>query len=280
VTEVHRGREGFGNRLRALRLDAGLTGRGLADRLGWAASKVSRLEHGRQTASADDIAAWVMACGGAAEIQDDLLADLRSLRVQYATWRRQFRPGLAGRQRVGVALQAASTRVRAFEPAMVPGMLQTPDYARHIFVDNAAFHGGPQDIDAAVRARMQRQEYLYDPGKHFRFLVTEAALRYLVCPPATLRAQLDRLVVLSGLDTVELAVLPFEARLPKSPGYNFWIHDNRLVLVETVTAELSLRDPEDIELYARLFELFWDVSARGDDAIALITTLVQQLRSI
>ena len=87
-------------------------------------------------------------------------------------------------------------------------------------------------------------------------------------------------MVLSGLDTVEFAVLPFEARLPKSPGYNFWIHDNRLVLVETVTAELSLRDPEDIELYARLFELFWDVSARGDDAIALVTKLIQQLRSI
>lgn len=65
MTESHRGREGFGNRLRALRLDAGLTGKELADRLGWAASKVSRLEHGRQTASADDVGAWVMACGGA-----------------------------------------------------------------------------------------------------------------------------------------------------------------------------------------------------------------------
>ncbi len=52
------------------------------------------------------------------------------------------------------------------------------------------------------------------------------------------------------------------------------------MLVETLSAELSLRDPGDIELYARLFELFWDVSARGDDAIALITKLVQQLRSI
>ncbi len=280
MTESHRGREGFGNRLRALRLDAGLAGKELADHLGWAASKVSRLEHGRQTASADDIGAWVMACGGAPETQDDLLADLRSLRVEYATWRRQFRTGFAGRQRAGVALQAASTRVRAFEPAMVPGMLQTPDYARHLFVNNATFHGGAPDVDAAVRARMQRQEFLYDPGKQFRFLVTEAALRYLVCPPATLRAQLDRLVVVSGLDTVELAVLPFEVRLPKSPGDNFWIHDDRLVLVETLTAELSLRDPEDIELYARLFEQFWDVSARGDDAIALITTLVQQLRSI
>lgn len=280
MTESHRGREGFGNRLRALRLDAGLTGKELADRLGWAASKVSRLEHGRQTASADDLAAWVMACGAGPEVQDDLLADLRSLRVEYATWRRQFRTGFVGRQRAGIALQAGTTRVRAFEPAMVPGMLQTPDYARHGFVNNAAFHGVAPDIEAAVQARIKRQEFLYDPEKHFRFLVTEAALRYLVCPPATLRAQLDRLVVLSGLDTVELAVLPFEARLPKSPGYNFWIHDDRLVLVETVSAELSLRDPEDIELYARLFELFWEVALRDDDAIALITKLVQQLRSV
>jgi len=102
----------------------------------------------------------------------------------------------------------------------------------------------------------------------------------LVCPPVTLRAQLDRLVVLSRLDTVELAVLPFDARLPLSPGHSFWIYDDRLVLVETLTTELSLRDPEDIELYARLFELFWDVSRRGDDAIVLITELLQQLRSI
>lgn len=280
MTESHRGREGFGNRLRALRLDAGLTGKELADQLGWAASKVSRLEHGRQTASADDVAAWVMACGAGPDVQDDLLADLRSLRVQYAAWRRQLRTGFAGRQRVAIALEAATSMLRVYEPASVPGLLQTPDYARHVFINNAAFRDGASDIDAAVQAWMKRQEFLYDRGKRFRFLVTEAALLYLVCPPATLRAQLDRLVVLSGLDTVELAVLPFEARLPKSPGHNFWIFDDRLVLVGTVSAELSLRDPEDIELYTRLFELFWDVSARGDDAIALITKLVQQLRSI
>lgn len=279
MTESHRGREGFGNRLRGLRLDAGLTGKELAHRLGWAASKVSRLEHGHQTASADDLAAFVMACGAGPEAQDDLLADLRSLRVEYAAWRRQFRTGFAGRQRASIPLQAATTRLRAYEPAMVPGLLQTPDYARHVFINIAALRGGAPDIDAAVQARMKRQEFLYDPDKHFRFLVTEAALRYLVCPPATLRAQLDRLVVLSGLDNVELAVLPFTARLPKSPGHSFWIHDDRLVLVETVSAELSLRDPEDIELYARLFELFWEVAARGDDAIALIAALVQQGRA-
>lgn len=221
-----------------------------------------------------------MACGAGPDVQDDLLADLRSLRVEYASWRRQFRTGFAGRQRVSIALQAASASVRGFELAIVPGMLQTPDYARHVFANIAAFRRDAYDIDAAVRARMQRQQFLYDPDKRFRFLVTEAALRYLVCPQATLRAQLDRLVVLSGLDTVELAVLPFEARLPLSSGHNFWIHDDRLVLVETVSAELSLRDPEDIELYARLFELFWEVSVRGDDVITLITKLVQILRSV
>lgn len=279
MTDGHRAREGFGQRLRALRLDAGLAGKELAERLGWAASKVSRLEHGRQTASADDVGAWVMACGAGTGVQDDLLADLRTLRVEYASWRRQFRTGFTGRQRAGIPLLAATTVLRAYEPAIVPGPLQTPDYARHVITNNAAFEGGPWDIDAAVQARMRGQDLLYEPAKRFRFLVTEAALRYLVCPPVTLRAQLDRLVVAAGLGTVELAVLPFTARLPQSPRHNFWIFDERLVLVETLSAELSLRDPEDVELYARLFERFWELALHGDEVVALITDLARSLRS-
>jgi hypothetical protein len=111
------------------------------------------------------VAAWVMACGAGPDVQDDLLADLRSVRVEYAAWRRQFRTGFAGRQRVAIALEAATTMLRVYEPAIVPGLLQTPDYARHVFINNAAFRDGASDIDAAVQVRMKRQESLSDRGK-------------------------------------------------------------------------------------------------------------------
>jgi transcriptional regulator with XRE-family HTH domain len=93
LTDSHTGRTAFGGRLRALRLDAELSGKELAGRLGWPASKVSRLEHGRQTTSADDVARWTEAVGCPGEIRAALLADLRSMRVEYATWRRP--PGSA-----------------------------------------------------------------------------------------------------------------------------------------------------------------------------------------
>ena len=65
----------------------------------------------------------MMACGVGPEVQDGLLADLRSLRVEYATWRRQFRTGFAGRQRAGVTLSAATVSLRAFESEIVQGLL-------------------------------------------------------------------------------------------------------------------------------------------------------------
>ena len=82
--------------------------------------------------------------------------------------------------------------------------------------------------------------------------MTEAALRYLLCPPEVLRGQLDRLLAIAGMPNVELAVLPFSKQLPYPALHGFWLYDNRLVLVDTNTAELSLRDADDVALYERL----------------------------
>lgn len=277
MTEEHDGRAGFGNRLRRLREDAELSGKDLAERLGWPASKVSRLEHGRQTASAEDVRSWADTLGAAAEVRDELLADLRSLRVEYAVWRRQLRSGFAPVQRAGLALQHATALLRVFEITIVPGLLQTADYARHIYEGLAKLHRGPDDIEEAVRTRMRRQDVLYHPERRFQFLVSEAALRARLCPPAVLRAQLDRLLVLSGLDTVDLAILPSEARLPTWPTHGFWIFDDTQVLIETISAELSIRDREDIALYERLFDAFWTVALHGQEAFDSIAAVALEL---
>ena len=169
MTDSHTGRTAFGGRLRALRLDA------------------------------DDIARWTEAVGCPGEIRAALLADLRSMRVEYATLRRQFRQGgFARLQRAQVALEAGAAAVRVFEPSIVPGLL-SPDYARHVFRGLAQLPGRGRDIDEGVHARMRRQEILYQPGKDFRFLVTEAAMQYLICPRPVLRTQLERLAVMSAL---------------------------------------------------------------------------------
>jgi transcriptional regulator with XRE-family HTH domain len=276
VTDTHDGRAGFGNRLRRLRENADLSGKQLAERLGWAASKVSRLENGRQTATAADVRAWGEALGLSDAAREELVDDLRSLRVEYATWRRQLRAGFAPRQRVSRLLDEGATTLWTLQTAVVPGLLQTADYARVVFHGLAALQG-PRDVEAAVHERLRRQEVLYRPGRDFRFLLTEAAVRMRLCPAGVHRAQLDRLPVLAGLTSVRIAVLPWTAELSASPDHNFVLFDDRLVLVETTTAELAIREPDDIVLYARLFELYWEASVQGEQASALITRIALEL---
>ena len=277
MTERHRGRVVLGNRMRALRHDAGLSAKDVAERLAWPASKLSKLEHGRQAASAQDIIGWAGAVGVPDGVRDELLADARSLRVEYDSWKRQLHRGFAAVQNASRPLESATTQLRAFEVGLVPGLLQSAEYARNVFSNNARYRAGVTDIEAAVAARLRRQEVLYEPGKTFEFLVTESALSAVLCPLPVLRAQLKKLLVLGGLDTVELAVIPIEARLPKAAGHGFWIFDDSLVLVETLSAELSLRDADDVELYVRHFERLWEVAETGDGARAVISRVLARL---
>ena len=274
----YQARAEFGTRLRRLREEAGLNGKQLAARLGWAASKVSRIETGKQTATPEDVTAWAEVTGAERGLIDDLLADLRTVRFEYATWTRQFRAGTATRQRVSVEIEGTATAMRALETTVIPGLLQTADYARHVLSTMVAIRDVPDDVAEGVRLRMRRQEVLYDPAKHFRFLLTEAALRTRTCPPATLRSQLDRLLALSGVDTVELAVLPFDVKLPVVPSHGFWIFDEEIVLIETLSAELTLRDSDEVALYDRIFEMLWDVAIRGDDLAVFFRELIEGLR--
>lgn len=277
MNSVYRAREAFGDRLRLLREDAGLNGKQLAARLGWSQSKVSRIELGKQTATTGDISSWAKAVDAPSRVLDELLTDLRSLRVEHAAWRRQLRAGTAPKQRAVMALEAATTWKRVFVVDLVPGLFQTPDYARHVFAGLTSTRHTPDDVAMAVRVRMQRQEVLYDLTKRFQYLVTEAALRALVCPLPTLRAQLDRLLVLSALDNVEFAIIPLTARLPVTMHHGFSIFDESLVLIETFSAELSLRDADDIALYVEVFEELWNVALHGEEGRQFIARLAQEL---
>ena len=105
-----------------------------------------------------------------------------------------------------------------FEPAIIPGLLQTAEYARARFAEGVQLFNTPNDIDYAVRTRMQRQEMLYRRDKRFHFVLTEAALRYRRCAIEVLLAQLDRLMSLSALPNVKLGIIGFETQYVVGPG--------------------------------------------------------------
>lgn len=207
---------------------------------------------------------------GQPEVIGELTARLKGLESDYRSWRRQL---AAGHRPVQDALNAehAQTKVfHAWQGAMIPGVLQTADYARHVFIRYAELHRSKRDTEEAVRSRLKRQEGLYDSGKRYNLLVGETALRSLICPPSVLVAQLDRLIGVVGMDTVNLGVVPLSASLKIPPANGFLVYDERLVVVEDWHAELWINDQDSIALYRRVWATLHEAAVFGGDAQRVI----------
>jgi transcriptional regulator with XRE-family HTH domain len=276
VSGFQQARVDLGVHLRQLREAAHLSGKDLAERLGWQPSKVSRIENARQTATEDDVVVWAQAVQAGPETFDGLIEQAVGLQAHQDTWRQRHKSGLAALQEDVKDLESRTRLLRVFEPGLVIGLLQTAEYARHIFSKVRRLYDTTDDIDAAIRVRMQRQEILYDPGRRFRFVMPESALRYRLAPLEVMRGQLDRLLAVTTLPNVEFGIIPFEAPLPSALVNSFYIYNDSTVGVPTRTKDLLLRDPDDVAFYAQAFEELCEVASFHEAARAVIVGVIDE----
>ncbi|MGW0761985.1 helix-turn-helix domain-containing protein [Streptomyces sp. NPDC002814] len=272
-TDYQKAREDLGQRLRELRIESPqgrLTGTTLAQQLGWPQSKISKLENGRQTPTAEDLHAWATGTGHP-EAYDELHSRLKGFESHIRSWRRQLAAGHRPVQETWNTLVGETRTLYVWDSFAVNGLLQTADYARHVFEQYAALQNSPRDTEDAVRARMRRQEWLYQPGRRLNLLMWESTLRARVCPPEILAAQLDRLLGTVGMDTVHIGIVPLDATLRIPPANAFWIFDDRLVVTEDWHAELWLDDTATIALYRRVWETLSESAMFGTDAQRVIS---------
>ena len=160
---------------------------------------------------------------------------------------------------------------------MVPGLLQTGDYAHRVL---EMLGRAEEEIPPAVNARMQRQDALYQPGKRFEFVLTEGALRWRPGSPEMLSAQYDRLLRTAGAPAAELRVLPFAVQAPTfydCPFMIFEIPDDPTVLAEGTPSEHWYHGEEEIEVCRTAFAKAWDAALAGDDALRMIEALQREL---
>ncbi|MGH3601252.1 MAG: DUF5753 domain-containing protein, partial [Pseudonocardiaceae bacterium] len=245
-------------------------------------SRVSRLETGTQLPTEDDIRIWVHATGASGETATELLELLSRARVEYATWRETYHRagGPSGKQISIAQLEAQATHLRSFQPAMVIGLLQTPAYAREMLtlpgspLTNA---GSGADIDTVVAERTSRQHVLYQPGKQLQLMMGEAGLHNNVGTIGTLIGQLDRLMTLAVLPSVDVGIVPFAVPMLPVPG--FVVYDDKIVTSESLTAEQRLIEPDEVAQYVRFFDELRAVAATGPDAVALIQRVTSELRA-
>ncbi|WP_040784368.1 helix-turn-helix domain-containing protein [Nocardia pneumoniae] len=275
TTTAKEAREAFGERLRNLRKDAGLTGRQLAELAGWHSSKVSKIEYGKQTPTDEDLRTWCLHTRSADQIPD-LIANLRNVETAYLE---QKRMRLPHRQKQSIATEAKTNLMRWYEPVVVPGLLQTPPYAEAILRMVLDFYEDPPgDLEPGLAARLERQQVLYRGNHRFYFIIAEQVLRTPVGTVDVMLEQLDRLLTAMSLPRVVLGILPTKADYQTPVMNNFVMFDSRMVQVETISAELTITQPSEIAVYEKAFHRLKDQAIHGQDARAMIAAAMDELR--
>jgi transcriptional regulator with XRE-family HTH domain len=272
---IREGRTALGVRLRDLRRAAGMTGQQLAESLSWVRSKVSKIENAHQSPTDDDVRAWCEATNSTEQI-DSLLAELHTLHTRHQEWERVLRGGMASTQNAVARLEKETRLFRGYEPGIVPGLLQTPEYAAAILGPGGRAWGRT-DLKEAVAARMRRQEVLRVASKQFRIVITEAVLLYNLCPPEAMLGQIDRLAEATTLPNVRFGVIPFDQPLLVTPKHPFGIYDDRYVAVETVSALLQLTQAGEVSAYVDAFDALERSAVHGERARAVLRRAAQQV---
>ncbi|MCG5216003.1 helix-turn-helix domain-containing protein [Streptosporangium sp. KLBMP 9127] len=266
------------SRLKALRTDADLTGRALAAATGMHFVKVSKIENAVQLPSAADIRAWCKACEADEQMIVDLIAAAQNVEAMYTQWRRLEETGLGHVQRSFQPLYERTRRFRVWQHSAVPGLVQTRDYARAHLRAVIDFRGIPDDLDAALAARVQQQEVLNNGDTRFAIVIGEQALRTRLVGATDMAAQLRRLMELtSGVANMSFGILPSAERPPIWPPENFWIYDGDRVRVDTVPGQVQHREPSDVAVYEKAFEHLAGAALYGERARDLLQRAVDDL---
>ncbi|MBK3642640.1 helix-turn-helix domain-containing protein [Streptomyces sp. NPDC059690] len=250
-------RRRLGQELRRLRELKGMTAEEVAERLLVSQSKISRLENGRRSISQRDVRDLC----GVYEVEDHRIVDSLMQMAKDSRqqgWWHSF-GDIPYSVYIGLETDAASLRV--YDPQVVPGLLQTRQYAETL-IAGALPETAAADIEKRVQVRLRRQERITAPENPLRLwtVMDEAALRRVVGNRSLMRDQLEHLVEQSQLPHVTVQVIPFD--MGAHPGLNGQYAilefpdaaDSSVVYIEGVTSDLYLEKANDVQKYSVMYE--------------------------
>ncbi|MFI5734270.1 helix-turn-helix domain-containing protein [Kribbella sp. NPDC051587] len=276
-SSAQKAKRDLGVRLGELRRNAGLTGRALARLCDWHEAKVSRIENGKTSPSADDIRAWATHCDAADQISD-LIASMEAIEGMFVEWRRMERTGLKRAQQSVLPLWERTRNFRTYSPWIVPGAVQTVSYTRAVLRSFMERRGLPDDVEEAVKVRADRLRLLHEGDHRFAVLLEESVLRTVIGDSEIMAAQLGHLIAVGDLPSVSLGIIPMG--IPRNsiwPVEDFWIFDDQVVNVELISGFLTITQPSEIAMYASAFGRLSEQAVYGAPARRLITAAIDAL---
>ncbi len=263
--------------LRKLRDQSGLSVTDAARRLGWQASRLSRIETRQSGIGAPDLRKLLNVYEVGDEGYRSYLAEL-ARRVNERGWWQKY-AGLIGNEYADlIGLEAEARAIRSYEQELVPGLLQTQDYARAAIRASRPADTTEQ-IGRRVEIRMERQEVLIRPDAappRFNVVLSEAVLRRPVGGYDVMRGQIEHLMCPRDRANVTIQVLPFDAGVHPSMVGPFTVmtfpdlDDLGVVNIEYATGSVFLEDPGELRVYEELWSTLQASALSADDSQAFL----------
>ena len=195
-----------------------------------------------------DIELWCFHCGTESQIAD-LTAAARGIEKMYAELKRLLRTGTSRYQQELLDEETRTRHFPIFDPAIIPGALQTPGYATVRLAEFADMVGIPADIPATVAVRMERARLLVSGERLFHIVLGEHTLGAALAPQDVIEDQLHHLLELSRQPRLRLGILPALVRHYMT-FCGFWIFDDREAQIETYSAAVRITQPSEMAMYA------------------------------
>ncbi|MFD7978727.1 helix-turn-helix domain-containing protein [Streptomyces sp. NPDC012637] len=270
----------LGERLRNARIEKNLTLAQAAKIIRASTSKVSRLERGLHPPKERDVTDLVRFYDVTADEEAQILALLQQTRN--STWYHQYSDVTPTYLRQLIGLEGAARTIRTYENQVVPGLLQTPAYARAVV--EAALPGAP-DNDRRVKLRIGRQQLLRSPSRpQVVALLDEGILRRPVGGYHVMCAQLMHLIQAIEISDINIHIVEFEASALRSPTYpiTHLLFDDggpsEVVYVEHIDSAMYLTRPTDVERYRHVLSELAFVAARRERSKEILRDAVDRYR--
>jgi transcriptional regulator with XRE-family HTH domain len=273
----------LGDELRAMRTAAHLTHEQVARRIGVSRAQVSRLENGHAADQGD-----VMKILDALGVEGDrwtLVMTIAREAGEKGWW--ETTRGIGERQALYANLEAGAARIRQYQQAFIPGLLQIPEFVRAQVTVTPALEPLEGTPDGVLEGRDGRQRNLRRPGAPgYEVIIDELAIRRLAAPPAVVKKQLFHLAATgSSKPPATVRVLPVDAAIEgyAVPRCSFSLYDYhdpgdpRVVAVDTVTSDLIVTDPASTAPYDQLYARLAAAALSPDQSLELLTTTATTL---
>jgi hypothetical protein len=236
-------------------------------------------ERGFLLPSVEDVNALARAYGTGARERKELVALAGGLRFD-ASARVILSRGIAEMQRRIGQLEAASTTIRRFQPAIVDSLLQTEAYMRLVFGIPGSSAASEEDVDAATRARLDRQRLIEDRSKHFLLITTEGALRWHAGSSSLMVEQIEATAATAQRPNLRVGIIPWTTPVTLFPLHGFHVYDDDAVIVGTLTATATMTGAADVTAYLEQLTAIKAAAAFGDQLQAHLARIADDYRQL